>query len=66
MGERVLLDRAADVAQRLEFGQPRNRISAAQRKPALHHHRQRALEIFVGEAGAGVRLEIATGREHRR
>jgi hypothetical protein len=48
MSERVLLDRATDVAQRLEFGQPRNRVSAAQWKPALRHHRQRALEIFVG------------------
>src|SRR5271156_4839993 len=32
MGERVILDRAALLAQLLEFGQPLDRLPAAQRK----------------------------------
>ena len=66
MGERVLLDRAADLAQRLEFGKPRDDLAAARRKPAPRHDRERLLQILVGEPGAGVRGEAAAGGVHRR
>ena len=66
MGESVLLDRAPRVAQRLEFRERGHGLAAARRKPALGHHRQRPLQVPVGEAGAGIRLEIAAGGEHRR
>ncbi len=66
MGEGVVLDLATDIAQCLEFRERGHGLAAARRKTALRHHRQRPLQVPVGEAGAGVRLEISAGGEHRR
>src|SRR5262249_59637783 len=63
MFERVVLDRFADVAQRLEFGKPLDRHTSALGEPASHHP-QRPLQSRVGEPGARVRLEGAAGGEH--
>src|SRR6266446_857853 len=63
MLEGVILDRLADVAQRLELGEPCDGEAAALGKTGAHQ-RQRTLQIVVREAGAGVRLEGATGSEH--
>src|SRR6266446_25582 len=63
MLEGVILDRLADVAQRLELGEPCDGEAAALGKTGAHQ-RKRTLQIVVREAGAGVRLEGATGSEH--
>ena len=65
MGERMLLDRAADIAQRVEFGQPRHDLAAARRKAPLRHDFERLLQVLVGKPGAGIRREIAAGGVHR-
>ena len=63
MLKRMVFDGFADVAQRLEFGEPLDREPPALGKPASHQA-QRPLQYRVAEAGAGVGLEGAAGREH--
>ena len=62
MGERVILDRAGAVAQRLELGQPRDRGRA----PAdeIARERERALQARVGQRLVRVLLELGRGRDH--
>src|SRR2546423_9081854 len=65
MLEGVVLDCLADSAQGLEVGEAFDGEAAALGKAGAHQP-QRLLVIVVGEAGAGVRLEVAAGCEHRR
>ena len=66
MRERVLLDVAADVAQRLKLGKARHDLATTQRKTAPRHDFERLLQVRVGEAGAGVRREFPAGCFHQR
>ena len=64
MRERMVLDRDAFVAQRLEFRQPRDRLGALFRKTGAHHG-HRALQIGVAERAMRIRLEGVAGRLHQ-
>src|SRR5260370_11964742 len=63
MLQRVVLDRPTGFAQSLELGEPLDREAASQRKPGPREA-ERALQVFVGEAGTGICHEGAAGREH--
>ncbi len=63
MCQRVVLDRLAGVAQRLEFRQALDRLLAAQRKPGARHA-ERGLQVRVGEADARVGGEVVAGWVH--
>ena len=60
VGQRVVLDVPADIAQLLEFRQPRHRRRppADERRPGIG---QRLLQSRIGDGGGGVLLEGGTG-----
>ncbi len=65
MGDRVRHDRLADVAQRLELGEPRDRLGATRWKAGAGHA-ERAAQHRVGQLAARVVGEVVAGRFHRR
>ena len=65
IGERVVLDVARGVAQRLELGQPLDRLPAALGEADLQLG-ERILQVGIGERGIDIVLEVAGGRLHQR
>ena len=64
VGQRVVLDVARAVAQRLELGQPLGRLAAALGEAHLQLG-ERILQVGVGQGRADILLEVVGGRFHQ-